>query len=267
MGTGCCGVRKGGKCCDWDNYKIEPDTAVQVETVDGPEARERVKRNASSLALGVTIAPRTVTEKWISPLTCQGAVAAWELAALTQSFSSSLSFRTHLKSCLIQSQSLTQLLANLSASDKSLRLASLHCLCLVLTSQQAELTSEFLKTEGVQELTALIEREKGDGVVATVWSIALAIGQLQEEEVTRNPELISLFQQLVHKFAHMKSTEHIRIVVAAISKAEGVVLQQLREAGLAQAAQKLKTRVGRREETSGLTEEVEEVYTLARQSA
>jgi len=267
-GAGCCGVRKGDNCCDYeDNYKTESDTTiVQVETEDGPEARERVKRNAGSLAMGVTTVPKKVPEKWISPVTCQGAVAAMELSALAQSFSSSLSFRTHLKSCLIQSQSLPQLLANLACTEKSLRLASVHCLCLVLTPQQSELISEFLKIGGVQELAVFLEREKGDGVVASVWSIALAIGQLQEGG-TINPELISLLHSLVHKFARMKSTEHIRNVVTALGGAEGVVLQQLKEAGLAQAARRLKMRVGRREETAGLVEEVEEVYSLASQSA
>ena len=111
-GAGCCGVRKGDNCCDYeDNYKTESDTTiVQVETEDGPEARERVKRNAGSLAMGVTTVPKKVPEKWISPVTCQGAVAAMELSALAQSFSSSLSFRTHLKSCrnLCRSQRTTR---------------------------------------------------------------------------------------------------------------------------------------------------------------
>ena len=267
-GVGCCGMRKGDNCCNCEeDYKTEPDfwLELQVNTTDGPEVWEKVKRTADSLKLVTAVSPRKVSEKWISPLTCQGAIAAMELSALTQSLSSSLSFRTHLKSTLIEYKSLPQLLTNLSCSDKSLRLASLHLLCLVLSPQQSELTSEFLKAGGMQELSAFLGREKGDGVLASTWRIALTIGRLQETG-TKNPELISLFQVLVYRLRHMKSEEHIRTVVKAIGEAGDVVLLQLREVGLAQGTQRLRERMGRRQETpEELVAEVNEVYILASQ--
>lgn len=267
-GVGCCGKRKGDNCCTCgEDYKTEPDIwlEMQVDITDGPEVREKVKRIADSLKLITAVSPRKVSEKWISPLTCQGAVAAMELSALTQALSSSLSFRTHLKSTLIESKSLPQLLTNLSCADKSLRLASLHFLCLLLSPQQSELTSEFLKAGGLQELSAFLGREKGDGVLATTWRIALMIGQLQETG-TKNPELISLYQILVYKLRHMKSDEHIHSVAKAISEAGAVVLRQLREVGLAQGVQRLRERMGRKQETpEELVAEVSEVYILATQ--
>ena len=256
MGAGCVGDRNGKWCCLCsDPAKSESsDSHSEVTYVDNPESRARVAFTASHLPFGSEIRSTKVSVKWVSPVTCAGALHAMELSTLIQALAPSLSFRTYVKSTLIESHSVSQLLINLASDNKSLRFASVYLLFVVLTPQMSELVAYFVQEQGLESLRVVVNSDKSDEVVRTIWAIALNCAQIEKSE-----SVIPLFQALINRFPYMEVKSCIEAVLNALKETDEDVTEQLRGLGLLSSVRKLRKSLEKHSENANLLSEIEDL--------